>query len=181
VEDKGKETGKTFLNNMQKHISDLVINREKRTVSLRKIDKGTPRTKNNMYYGMPEAFRSLLIMHPNTDHVYFWFHDWDEVTEWLTRMYWRVDYDVMYSDDYFKTYGKPPKPMVPFQYQNKIVQLYDKNTGEWVKEVEDTEDHYFWICDCWSNFQTMSKRKSKHGYMVSSYKTDRIEKIWKDL
>jgi hypothetical protein len=164
---------------MQKHISDLVINKEKRLHPLgRKFTKGNRRTCYKIMVNMPNEYDAILLLEPGTDHIYYIFWDWEDLLLFFEEMWWRVDFDYLFTKEYIKLYGKKPVPQAPRFYHNTIVHFYDAATGYWVKEYNDFNEQYNAITDCFSGYLGFTKRKKKNGYIASTFKRPRIERIW---
>jgi hypothetical protein len=164
---------------MQKHISDLVINKAKKKYPLnRPFPKANRRNAYRIMWNLMDSYPALLLLEPGTDFVYYIFWNWEDVLEFFELMYWRLDFDFCFTDQYQQLYGKKPVPMAPRYYLNKIVHFYDGETGEWVKEYNDYNEKYNAISDCFSGYPRFTKRKKSNGYIISSFKKPRIERFW---
>jgi hypothetical protein len=164
---------------MQKHISDLVINKVKKKYPLnRPFPKANRRNAYRIMWESMNSYPALLLLEPSTSHVYYIFWNWEDVFIFFEEMQWRLDFDVLFTDEYQKLYGKKPVPMCPRYFFNKIVHFYDAETGYWVKEYDDFDEQYNAISDCFSGYPRFTKRKKKNGYIISSFKKPRLERIW---
>jgi hypothetical protein len=163
-----------------KHITQFKLAEE---VLKRTLNSSTYHFKNRLLaLTNQDSHLGLCILEPNTNHCYKIFFNWQDFKEWLfDEVFMLADYDVCYNDEYRANFGYWPIPMMPSEGMNKIIHLYDEKTGYYHSSHQDTDGIYNAICDRWRKVaqyqeKLVLRRCTQDGYIISSYKTERINK-----